>query len=52
MLYICQFCNNKFSTKKVQIVCPICGEDFYIEKLNDVKLKNNIVNKKTKGNEK
>lgn len=52
MLYICQFCNNKFSTKKVQIVCPICGEDFYIEKLNDAKLKKNVVNKKTKGNEK
>ena len=52
MLYICQFCNNKFSTKKVEIACPICGEDFYFEKLNNVKLKKNVVNKKTKGNEK
>ena len=52
MLYICQFCNNKFSTKKVEIVCPICGEDFYIEKLNNFKSIKNDVNEKLKGKEK
>lgn len=32
MSYICKFCENKFSTKKVEIVCPVCGEDYFIEK--------------------
>ena len=43
-MYICQFCGNKFHSKKVEIICPLCGEDFYIDKLN----KDNKKSKKIK----
>ena len=39
MNYICKFCNNKFSTKKIEVTCPVCGEDFFIESIKNNKLK-------------
>lgn len=47
MNYICKFCENKFHSKEVQIVCPICGEDYFIEKIMDKK-----ISKQKKGEDK
>lgn len=47
MPYICKFCNNKFTTKKVEVTCPTCGEDYFIEKIvkqNNKNLKLKIKN--------
>ena len=39
-MYICKFCGKKFNSKKVEITCPLCGEDFYIDKLKKDSEKN------------
>ena len=51
MSYICQFCDKKFSTKRVEVICPVCGEDYFIEK-STKKQKKHKKDMKVKGNEK